>query len=45
MIIVQILLAAGAFGILGFIFYWFGVALHAGPEATKEEINNNPHKI
>jgi len=45
MIILQILLALGAFGILAFIFYWFGVAIHAGPEATKDEINNNPPKI
>jgi hypothetical protein len=45
MIILQILLAAGSFGILGFIFYWFGIALHAGPEATKDEINKNSPKL
>jgi len=42
MIVLQILLAVGSFGILGFILYWLGVALHAGPEVTKDQINNDP---
>ena len=42
MVILQILLAAASFGILGFILYWLGVALHAGPEVTKDQINKDP---
>jgi hypothetical protein len=42
MIILQILMALGAFGILGFILYWLGVMLHAGPEAEQNQINNDP---
>jgi hypothetical protein len=42
MIILQILLGLGSFGIIGFVLYWLGVALHAGPEAEKNQINNDP---
>ncbi len=42
MIIFQILFALGCFGIFGFIAYWIGVILHAGPEAAKNQINNDP---
>lgn len=42
MIILQILLGMGSFGILGFILYWLGVALHAGPEAAKNQVSNDP---
>jgi hypothetical protein len=41
MIILQILLALGSFGIIGFILYWLGVALHAGPQVTKDQINKD----
>jgi hypothetical protein len=42
MIILQILLAIGSFGILGFILYWLGVVLHAGPEVEQNQINKDP---
>jgi hypothetical protein len=42
MIILQILMGIASFGIIGFILYWLGVALHAGPEVTQEEVNNDP---
>jgi len=32
----------GSFGILGFILYWLGVAFHAGPEVTQNEVDNDP---
>ena len=40
--ILQILFGAGVLGILGFIFFWFGVALKAGPDSTKDQINKDP---
>jgi hypothetical protein len=42
MIILQIIMALGSFGIIGFILYWAGVALHAGPEAEQNAINKDP---
>jgi hypothetical protein len=42
MVILQILLGLASFGILGFILYWLGVALHAGPEVEKNEIDKDP---
>jgi hypothetical protein len=42
MIILQALLGIGSFGIIGFILYWLGVALHAGPEVTQDEVDNDP---
>ncbi len=41
MVILQVFLALGAFGIIGFVIYWFGVALKSGPESTKEAINKD----
>ncbi len=40
--ILQILLALGSLGIIGFVLYWFGVILKAGPEVTKDQINKDP---
>jgi hypothetical protein len=42
MVILQILLGVGAFGIIGFVLYWFGIILKAGPEATKKQIDDDP---
>ena len=41
MIILQILLTLGSFGILGFILYWLGVALHAGPEVEENQVDKD----
>jgi len=41
MIILQILLGVVSFGILGFILYWLGVALHAGPEVEQDQVNKD----
>lgn len=39
--ILQIILGVGAFGIIGFILYWFGVILKVGPKVTQDQINKD----
>ena len=39
--ILEILLGIGSFGILGFILYWLGVALHAGPEVEENQVDKD----
>jgi hypothetical protein len=42
MIILQIIMALGSVGIIGFILYWAGLALHGGLGVTREEVDNDP---
>lgn len=42
MVIFQILFSLGLLGVIGFVVYWFGVGLKAGPKATQDEINKDP---
>jgi hypothetical protein len=42
MIILQILLALGSFGVGGFILYWIALLLHAGPEIEQEAVDLDP---
>ncbi|MDE2312509.1 MAG: hypothetical protein KGJ93_05520 [Patescibacteria group bacterium] len=42
MIIIQIIFSAVVLGVIGFISYWLGVVLHAGPKATQNQISNDP---
>ena len=42
MVIFQIIFAGVALGIIGFVLYWFGVILKAGPDNTKDEVDKDP---
>jgi F0F1-type ATP synthase assembly protein I len=41
MIILQILLGLGSFGIIGFGIYWFAVVLKAGTKVEQDQINKD----
>ena len=42
MIILQILLGLGSFGIIGFGIFWFAVVLKAGTKVEQDAVNKDP---
>lgn len=42
MAILQVIFAVFVFGVIGFIAFWFGVILKAGPDSTKDQIDKDP---
>ncbi|MEK7161685.1 MAG: hypothetical protein AAB729_03275 [Patescibacteria group bacterium] len=40
--ILQILLALGSLGIIGFVLFWFGVIFKVGPKITQNQIDKDP---